>query len=416
MKAFKFLHRTYHGKALTVQEVKKLGLPADTTIQANNFEELRRFPPNIVIAECVKNRVFNQDKSRQQSLKKKQKYGMGLGVYQQLWFDEYLNVKVLKPSNIKFKNMYRPYTGQNLDNKTLLVIRTGGIGDLLFIQPNLRHLKEIYPTCQITFACGPQYQTMVETWDCIDTVVDLPISFPHILRADFHAIFEGVIERCILAHTTNAYRLFTEWLGLDLPDEKLVPVQTPKEDKVEECLDILESVGAKPKKFILLQLRASSPIRTPRPEFWKKVVDKLTDKDHTIFITDAPYMAEQVGDFIKTLNKPLRVHNFAHDSETLDYTIALASLARCVVSTDTSLLHVAASMGIPGFGFYGPFPGEVRLTTYKNIHWVNSKESCAPCFLHGPTPCKNATNGHSICYDSIDIDESIRRIEELIND
>jgi len=57
-----------------------------------------------------------------------------------------------------------------------LVFRTGGIGDLLFIQPNLIYLKEKYPTCTINFACGPQYQSMVETWDCVDNVVDLPFS------------------------------------------------------------------------------------------------------------------------------------------------------------------------------------------------------------------------------------------------
>ena len=53
-----------------------------------------------------------------------------------------------------------------------------------------------------------------------------------------------------------------------------------------------------------------------------------------------------------------------------------------VVSTDSASLHIAASLDIPLFGIYGPFLGELRLTTYKNADWINAQKKCAPCFLH----------------------------------
>ena len=417
MRNFKFLTKQYEGKVVRPQDIRKFGLDiTKLDFVAKNFEELRLYPPNMVIAECVKTRKFSQDKGALQQLKKKVKYGMGLGIFQQLWWDPTFQCKILKPSSIKFSNMYKPYTGQDLNNKTLLVIRTGGIGDLLFIQPNLIHLKEQYPSCKIIFGCGPQYQSMVDNWDCVDEIGDLPISFSKIVKADYHAIFEGVIERCSLAHHTNAYRLFTDWLGLCLPDEKLLPRQTPKPERLKIAHDTLDSWGVSPGSFALLLLRASSPIRTPRPEFWKLLINELTSRGHNVVITDAPFLADQIDDFIDTCSNKNMIFNFARYSELLDYSIAMTSLAKGCIATDTSLMHIAASMDIPAFGIYGPFPGEIRLTTYPKSKWINSQFPCAPCFLHGPRPCKNATDGHSKCYDFVDIITCVDGYEELVND
>jgi ADP-heptose:LPS heptosyltransferase len=256
---------------------------------------------------------------------------------------------------------------------------------------------------------------MVDNWESVDEVISLPFLVSHVFESQYHAVFEGVIERCREAQTENAYRLFTKWLGLNLPDELLVPRQKPKRDKVKECHVVISNWNIFPKSFIIFQLRASSPIRTPRPRFWKTLIDKVTARGHKVVITDSPHMSGQVDKFIETLVNQDRVFNFAQHSETLDYTIALASLAKLAVSTDTSLLHLAASMDVPAFGIYGPFPGKIRLSTYKNVRWIDCKASCAPCFQHGPTPCKNSFEGHSTCYDNIDFDKCVEEIEGMID-
>jgi len=415
MRNFKFLSKQFEGKPARPQDIKKFGLDSNLlNFQAKDLDELRTQPPNMVIAECVKTRSFDQDKGKIQTLKKKQKYGMGLGVFQQLWWDPNFQVKILKPSSIKFSKLYRPYMGQSLEDKTLLVVRTGGIGDLLFIQPNLIYLKEKYPSCRIIFGCGPQYQSMVDNWDCVDELCDLPIQATKIIRADYHAIFEGVIERCLLAHHTNAYRLFTDWLGISLPDEKLLPRQTPKQDRLEFANNTLKSWEVEPHSFILMLLRASSPVRTPRPEFWRLLINELNGRGHKVVITDAPFMADQTDAFIDTCDNKDMIFNFARHSELLDYSIAMTSLAKGCIATDTSLMHIAASLDVPSFGIYGPFPGEIRLTTYPKSTWVNSQFPCAPCFIHGPSPCKNAVDGHSKCYDFVDIVECADKFEDLV--
>jgi len=403
-------------KPLSSTVMRGLGIKRENIKEVADLEELKESPPNIVVAKATKSLKFVQNHFKKQELKKKVSYVMGLGVFQQLHADPRFGSKFLKPGNLKFKNIYRPYQGQNLDGKSLLVFRTGGIGDLLFIQPNLKYLKKQYPNCIIKFACGPQYQPMVETWDCIDEVLDLPFTLKELTSSDYHALFEGVIERCKLAHTVNAYNLFSDWLELHLPDELLVPEQKPKADKVQFCLEKLAEWGVEPKKFLITQLRASSPIRTPRPQFWAKVINEATSRGYDVLITDNPRQEKHVQEFIdKFITDKHRVFNFCKESKTLDYSIALASLASCVIATDSALSHIAASLDTPCYGIFGPFPGHIRLKTYPKAKWVDAERDCAPCYIHGHTPCPQAgQDGFSPCYDAIDIKKVLDEVEELI--
>ena len=413
MKQFNFEQQQQHSKQVPSSVYGKLGISNEPPVIVDSLDILRTNKLNIIIAECVSNAPFTQNNFKKQILKKKQKYVMSLNIYQQLWYDIFQKKKILKPAGPKFNNLYKPYTGQNLDKKTLLVSRTGGIGDLLFIQPNLIYLKEKYPTCCIKLACGPQYHAMVNYWECVDKVLDLPHTLNHFIQADYHAYFEGVIERCKEAHNQNAYNLFSRWLGLDLPDEKLIPKQEPSPLKLAICDRFLRDHNIKKDKMLLFQMRASSPIRTPRPGIWKDLMLKLVNKGYQIVITDNPLFSPNI-ELFRSLVKSNQVFNFSTFSETLDFSIAMAALSRCCVSTDSSLIHIAASLNVPAFGLYGPFQARIRLSTYNNVDWVDAKKECAPCFKHGPNPCRNSTNGHSNCYDNIDIDECITKIEGLI--
>jgi len=402
-------------KPVSSSVMRRLGITHVNTKMVSSLIELRKSPPNIIIGEAARKTKFIQNWFKEQKLNKRGKYVMGLGVYQQLHFDFNSNQKILKPSAMQFKKLYKPYMGQNLENKTILVFRTGGIGDLLFIKPNLNYLKEKYPNCYIKFACGPQYQPMVDNWDCIDELLDLPFNAKHLQKSDYHILFEGVIERCKEAETSNAYNLFSRWLGLDLPNELLIPKQLPKEELVNKCQNILDEWGVK--DFLIMQLRASSPIRTPRPEFWVSLMDKLTDAGFNILLTDNPRQAADVNKFIGLLKNKDKVYNFCEKSISLDYTIALTSMSQGAVGTDSAMMHIAASMDIPCYGIYGPFPGWIRLKTYPKADWVDAEKECAPCFLHGHRPCPKAgSDGFSPCYDNVNIDEVVKGVEDLIND
>jgi len=399
-------------KTISPSIMRYLGLKSTNVNHVKNLEELRESPPNIIIAESKKHFKFMQNYYKEQWLKKKSKYVMGLGVFQQLFQDKTsVNYKLLKPAPMRFKNMYKPYIGQDASDKTILVFRTGGIGDLLFIQPNLIYLKRKYPTCYIKFACGPQYQPMVKNWSCVDEVLDLPFPFRHLRESDYHMLFEGVIERCKQAESANAYNLFSAWLGLDLPDEDLLPTQDPVEELVDECFEILKGWGLDNDSFVLMQLRASSPIRTPRHEFWVKIIDELNDRGHKVLLTDNPRQTEGIGEFIKLLKNPDMTFNFCQHSKSIAYTIALTSLCKATFGTDSALGHIAASLDKKCFGIYGPFPGFIRLKTYPHAGWVDAQRKCAPCYIHSQQPCPQSTDKYSPCYDElINTDEKLKEV------
>jgi len=405
-------------KPPTPTVLREMGLTMSGMQFVQTLESLRENPPNIIIAECQKNFSFIQNYFKKQSLRKNGKYVMGLGVFQQL--EKPKGKKLLKPASVKFKKLYRPYIGQDLTDKTILVFRTGGIGDLIFIQPNLIYLKEKYPTCTINFACGPQYQSMVETWDCVDNVVNLPFSLDELTEADYHVLFEGVIERCKEAEKVNAFNLFSRWMGLDLPDELLIPRQEPDEELLEKCKGILNTWQVEEGSFILMQLRASSPVRTPSHEFWEQIINEINARGYKVLLTDNPRQKDKVDLFIKTLKYPEMTFNFCQHSEDIAHTIALTKLAKCVVATDSALNHIAASLDVYCFGIYGPFPGNIRLSTYPKAAWVDAKRECAPCYIHSPKPCPKASfEGYSPCYNElIDTPEKLKNLidkfEELI--
>lgn len=410
-------------KPVSEQQMKAFGLNKENVQMVETLEILEKNPPNIVIAECIRNIGFIQNHYKQQTLTKKNKYIMGLGMFQQLHYDLDKNIKILKPAKIKFKDLYRPYKGQNLDNQTLVVSRHGGIGDLLFILPNLIYLKEKYPTCTIKFCCGPQYRSMVESWDCVDQIINLPFSLQQFVCSDFHLFLEGVIERCKEAETVNAYNLFSRWAGLDLPDEKLVPKQNPKSEKVEECKKILDKWNLKEKEFIIICPRASSPIRCADPKFWIHIINKLNENGYDVLITDSQNQAEGIERFLSLSKNKNKVFNFAKYSNSIDMSIAMTSMAKLVISTDSGLMHIGVSLGIKSFGIYGPFPGYIRLKTYPKelCDWIEPEADCfpcIPCFKHGHFPCEKARMKnlfYSLCYDTIKPEKIIEKIERLLS-
>jgi hypothetical protein len=64
----------------------------------------------------------------------------------------------------------------------------------------------------------------------------------------------------------------------------------------------------------------------------------------------------------------------------------------------------------------GPFPGKIRFSTYKNNDFIDAeREGCSPCFQHGMQPCKHSINSYSQCYNNLNLDICIEKIERLIN-
>jgi ADP-heptose:LPS heptosyltransferase len=203
-------------------------------------------------------------------------------------------------------------------------------------------------------------------------------------------------------------------MGLNLSDEVLIPKQTPNSSNIIKVSDILSKWNILKNEYVVVQLRASSPIRCPRLPIWKKIIDNITEMGINVIITDSIGQKNNIDSFIMTLNNKDIVFNFSEHSAEISHTIALVSMASLVVGVDSSLVHIAESVGVKSFGIYGPFKGDLRLGTYKNAKWVDATASCAPCFRHGNRLCNNSFLGYPKCFDNLNVDDINKTIEGML--
>ena len=112
---------------------------------------------------------------------------------------------------------YKPLIpGADLTDKKLLVWRSGGIGDLLFITPNIKYLLDNYAGLRVKFACATKYLALFKNHPLLYDGCACPIPFPAELLewADYHLHFEGIIETGGKAEYTNAVDLFSDYFGI----------------------------------------------------------------------------------------------------------------------------------------------------------------------------------------------------------
>jgi len=407
-------------------KLKLLGFDniSETSKIHDDLESLRSCTPIMCVGESILDFHFSIFGGSQKPFKQGDRKVMSLDMYSRLEYDKKAQKQCLKPAGINFADIYKPYTGQDLTDKSLLVWRTGGIGDILFIQPNLIHLKKQYPSCKITFCCSPVYFPLINNWDCIDKFLNIPLDLSVFEQCDYHLTFEGVIERCHVAEKENAYSLFSQWMGLDLPPEKLRPVLYTKKKNNKLARKILKQKSVKEKKFICLQVRASSPIRTPSTYVWIQMVSPLIEKGYDIVILDKPDMEVHVDMFIKQFPEKLRrnIHNFCGVSTAIDMAVSFVNLSKMVIAPDSSLVHIAAALRIPVFGVYGPFTGNVRMSYYLKADWIDPVPSTVckyggkGCYLHGHNPCPFNVQGASPCFNEIDFNLANDKILTLLDE
>jgi ADP-heptose:LPS heptosyltransferase len=311
-------------------------------------------------------------------------------------------ITILSPRRIE--DHYRLYDSQNLNGKTLMVWRTGGIGDLLFIRPILVHLARKYPNCNITLATRQRYESMIQNWgDCLTGASYMPILTPQTVdAADYHLSFQGLIETCKEATTTDVHDLFARNAGID-PDE----IEWTAPMAVDKQTD---------SGYAVIQSSASALVRTPYIGTIIRAINAVTETGRRVYVSDSPEKARAVDDIISCCRHKERVVNFARISEKILDAITLVTYADLVIGPDSSHIHMAGVQGVPAVGIYGPFPGKCRLTRYKNVKYIEPEPSevCEfggrHCFRHQYLECP----GQYACWQHLDDSKLIQMIKEQL--
>jgi lipopolysaccharide heptosyltransferase II len=86
--------------------------------------------------------------------------------------------------------------------------------------------------------------------------------------------------------------------------------------------------------------------------------------------------------------------------------IAVLARSSLVISNDTGPMHIAAALGVPTIGIFGPTSPRWTAPLGPNAHLVRTGAPCAPCFK-SPCPLPRQT-----CFDDVAPRDILRVVEE----
>jgi ADP-heptose:LPS heptosyltransferase len=315
-------------------------------------------------------------------------------------------------------SIYHKYGGENLDNKTITIWRTGGMGDLCFITPYLKKIKELWPTSKIVFGSGAQYSDVMSKHPCIDEFHNLPLDTDELAKADYHLMFEGIIENNPEAHVENAYDLFGKSFNIELENHEKHPYLTVDPENLaffkEQESKIIKNENP---VRVGIHLSTSSPIRNIPTESIKKIVYNLLSLDQDIIVYLLGSRDDSlIGNQIPIINDVVgRLVPFYQVVRGFRDTVAAVSCMDLMIGGDSSGLHIAAAFEKPMIGLFGAFKSDLRLRYYANTIALDSKIKCSPCFMHGNYPCENSTeDGTPFCMMVIDANKVVDEASVLL--
>lgn len=319
-------------------------------------------------------------------------------------------------SDTEFIISEKIYKGEELENKSLLTFRSGGIGDLLFFTPALRELKKKYPTSKLGVCCSDKWKDVFYGNNDIDELIALPLKLDVVKQYDYYVQLQGVIEHNADAEIYDAYELHNRAFYVE--PETCIP--TVVVDKTK--LSLVEQFLNRDKKNIIIAYKASCPIRSLPPGITLDLIKELLEKHPNINVI-LSCSASQTVEAEQVFQELSGYENFRiYDGSKYGILelVALTSQVDCVISPDSGLLHIAGGLSIPMIGIFGAFPSSLRIKHYVNAIGIDSNTNCyyakgpmKSCFSHGTGPCIAARKKGEMYSPCMQLYQKLELLEAL---
>jgi ADP-heptose:LPS heptosyltransferase len=278
----------------------------------------------------------------------------------------------------------------------LLVTRAmGGLGDLLMLTPGLHALRRKHPRARIHLAVPRRFFPLFEGNEDVELL-------------DIHSELDpGGYDR---------------WFNLtDCPAARTESLTAPqvRRGRIEIFARALGTRGPalwrmdrRPRYFLTAEDRAY------RERFFaahglagESVIGIQLRSDETY--RDYPHMPALVRALARSHvvllfdSRPIVGYDFANtikvDGLGLREAAALASGCRALVAPDSSFVHLAAALGRPAVGLFGPTDGAVRTRDYPEVRFIDVRRDlrCVPCWRNEEIPCALTGMRTSVCLGEI---------------
>ena len=316
--------------------------------------------------------------------------------------------------------------------ENLLVIRLSALGDLVLALPSLHHLRRRHPEAHLAIVVRDRYRTLFAEDPVIDEVIsvargeepevagslrargwDLVLDLQGTLRsrrlaAGIRARERRCVKRDRLARwglllrarlgasgpgrpVPHVVRRFLEAAGAG-GDEFAPPLRLSLfETTRERSGDWLRARGMMPGRLLAILPGASHPVKAWTPEGFAEVA--RTAETHwglQPLVLGGEEDRDVVGRVARLLGRPSEIWCANGD---LPFLAALLERCRAAVANDSGVSHLAAAVGTPVVGVFGPTVAEFGFHPWGDNTRIHSKSmTCRPCSLHGSRSCRIGTH------------------------
>ncbi|MDA3798882.1 MAG: glycosyltransferase family 9 protein [Kiritimatiellae bacterium] len=342
--------------------------------------------------------------------------------------------------------LYNSKRTQNVPEKPsrILVIRPGGIGDMLLLLPLLTVLRKKFPNAEIHIVCEKRNVQALELADLnirpilynsnpftflatiIHTKYDIAIDTEQFHK--FSAIFaflSGAQIRVGFKIAPKRNPLYTHLINYDLigyeADEffKLLSCLDIKKDLFPDISNVIKiddeeskNLIAEQGKIIVIHPSASTDYKLWHRTRFAKLLVLMHEKysDHKIMVVgsqDERQYAVYLRDDLEAKNIDIKVFN---GEFSLRETALLINRAELFIGSDSGLAHLAVLLNIPSITLFGPSDAKKWGIQSDRHKCIFSQRTCAPCFIFGyQNPCQSKA-----CMQDIPVDEVFDAVQELI--
>ena len=279
----------------------------------------------------------------------------------------------------------------------ILVLRNGGMGDVLMTTPVLRGLKEKYPGAVLAYMTFHEWEPLLEDNPHVDSIIPLANHWGPWPEIKTVLPYFNIVVDLVMAAEQDKY--LADW------------------NRVEAFCDVAEvkpssfkTVLVWPKrerdlKRILLHTDGTAAERCWPASYYARLAAMLKECGFQVTLIGT---AGKVGlvDGAEDLCGQLGL------SQTIDLIASSAAL----VGPDSGPFHIAAALSTPTVGIFGPIPPELRVKHYSR-HVVTLRSNvCAPCH-HTPrcgvSPTEEADRGKAPCMATVYPEQAIKALEGL---
>lgn len=323
--------------------------------------------------------------------------------------NKFLGVEVTETKEFDYKK----YNGENLDKKTLIVWRPGGIGDDLFACAVIRYLKHLYPKSKISFGTNKRFHGLLQDIDYIDKLYATPLEEETLNQFDYHLNFEGTVETS-KDKEYNVYDMFFDHAGIKsdtVPVEFKRPKITFNSDADRKARNVLnyDVVAKKDDVKVIVQVKSTAINRTyPYDKMMKTIYGLISCGIHVIIVGQAKdFPWDPKSEFVTNLCGKLKLEEIA----------ALISKCNMVLSNDSAFGHLSAAFDIPNIILYSCFSHNSRSKYYPKVYPLECTwPKCKFQFKHHREKCLHLDkNGFSLCWNTISPEKILITALEILS-